>query len=123
MDDEFLVTGPICLVADRSTAHLPLGKGMGIMVGTDGKVPFVFLFTDADLAERFIKTTDDPTRYVVKQFLEPRDFVIGLEKLAQLGHTHVNIDCPGISIAGRKRVGSLADMLRAARERLQAEED
>jgi hypothetical protein len=110
--DAFVVAWPLFLVIDKTTCHLSIKEGKGIAIGQTGSADFVPLFTDRDLAERFIRRLGNPR--LVPEEIVPAEALDLLQELALLEHTHVGFDPTG----GPKGSGPcfpIKDVIRALR--------
>jgi hypothetical protein len=108
----FYVLGPVWYIVHRHALTLePRQTIEGLVVGTTPKgTGFVPLFTDKDLADRFVKTQGG-SELIPVRIMSPEDFLVILEQFKEQGHTHIGYD-PGTT---RVRLISIDNAIRDLR--------
>jgi hypothetical protein len=99
----FLLTFPLFAVAHGNSTSEQIHRGKGFIVFTQqGKTDFVPIFTDMDLADRFLEKDGDPDLVKVR-LKDMESFRAFLQALAMAGVTLISFDP-----AERARVCALA---------------
>src|SRR5438105_2986953 len=95
--EEFIFTSQLWFIADKSTVkHDPktgapdLGDGTGVVCGKTSGKDCVAIFTDLDLAQRFITQNGVPD-LVPASFDTRQGFVAFLRRLAEVGHSTIGV--------------------------------
>jgi hypothetical protein len=117
--DRFIIVNPVWHVVDRRSIDNPDAKGIGVIQGAtaDGR-PYTPFFTDADLAERFLRRLDDPNAMAFP-FRQPRDWLAFLEFLAEVGH---ECTAPDPEPGRRLQLRTISSVIQAMREQLKRQE-
>jgi hypothetical protein len=114
----FDIVNPPWAVAETSRVDPATGRGAGWAGFTVGEKRVIILFTDRDLAERFIERLARPN-LAPCQFGTPRDYLRWLEEMAKHGYTHIGFDHE----PNRARLLPLARVLAEVRAQVPPEQE
>lgn len=115
--NQFIVVNPLWYVADRKSLDDPDARGVVFAKGvTSGGRAFVAVFTDRDLAERFVERVRLPDAVPV-EIRTPTEFLTILDYLAETGSEHelIAIDPESGQLP---RIATIARVIQAVRESL-----